>query len=186
MHLKTCSKCGEEKPLTEYYKNKDCKHGVRPDCKVCMKKQKDIYRSNPSNWKRELAAERVRKSTPEQKKKISEYNALPQVLAKRKACTERYRKTDSGMALDAARTTKRRAAKLQRTPSWANEQLIAAYYMEAKRLEELTGIQFQVDHIIPLQGEMVSGLHVETNLQLLPASENQGKSNRFDPETFVA
>ena len=81
---------------------------------------------------------------------------------------------------------KARAAKLQRRPSWANKQLIDAFYKEAKRLEELTGIQFHVDHIIPMQGELVSGLDVETNLQLIPAHENLGKSNSFDPETFVA
>ena len=96
---------------------------------------------------------------------------------------EHYRKNKSWYI---AKDAKRRAAKIERTVSWANEQLIASYYKEAKRLEELTGIQFHVDHIIPLQGKMVSGLHVESNLQLLPAHENLGKSNSFDPETFAA
>ena len=83
-------------------------------------------------------------------------------------------------------SSKRYIAKMKRTPSWANDQAIAAYYMEAKRLTELTGIEFHVDHIIPLQGKLVSGLHVESNLQLLPAHENLGKSNQFDPATFCA
>jgi 5-methylcytosine-specific restriction endonuclease McrA len=78
-----------------------------------------------------------------------------------------------------ASNAKRRAAQLQRTPSWANDQLIAAYYKEAKRLEELTGIEFHVDHIIPLQGELVSGLHVETNLQLLTQHDNLRKGNHY-------
>jgi 5-methylcytosine-specific restriction endonuclease McrA len=95
-----------------------------------------------------------------------------------------WRRENSG-AVNAA-SAKRRVAKASQTPSWANDQLIAAYYKEAKRLEELTGIKFHVDHIIPLQGELVSGLHVETNLQLLPAHENHRKSNSFDPELFCA
>jgi hypothetical protein len=85
-----------------------------------------------------------------------------------------------------AKNARRRAAKLQRRPSWANEQLILAYHNEAKRLEELTGIKFHVDHIIPMQGELVSGLDVETNLQILTAHDNCSKGNGFYPELFVA
>jgi hypothetical protein len=183
--MKTCSKCGEEKPLTEYYKSKECAAGVRSACKICTNKQRDAWRSNPDNWRKELDAQAVRQSSEKEKKRIREYNARPDVALKRKL-HGRKPKSNHGLAMDAARAQKRRCAKSQRTVSWANEQLIAAYYKEAKRLEELTGIQFHVDHIIPLQGEMVSGLHVETNLQLLPAHENIGKSNSFDPETFAA
>jgi hypothetical protein len=78
-----------------------------------------------------------------------------------------------------AQKAKRRAAKLQRTVSWANSELINEFYAEAKRLTELTGISFHVDHIIPLQGTTVSGLHVENNLQVLPYYENCKKGNRY-------
>jgi len=73
----------------------------------------------------------------------------------------------------AARTARRRAAKLQRTPKWANFSLIKEIYKKAKELN------LTVDHVIPLQGKLVSGLHVETNLQLLTASENDSKGNKF-------
>ena len=76
-------------------------------------------------------------------------------------------------------TRRYQAAKLKRTASWANEQAIAAFYAEAKRLTDTTGVQHHVDHVIPLQGELVSGLHVETNLQILTAHENISKSNFF-------
>lgn len=68
-----------------------------------------------------------------------------------------------------------------RMPPWANGAAIRAIYAEAKRLTRETGIQHHVDHIIPLQGERVTGLHVETNLQILTGSENSRKRNRFEP-----
>jgi len=74
---------------------------------------------------------------------------------------------------------KRRAGRIQRTPLWADFKKIEAFYNEAKRLTEETGLEYQVDHVIPLQGETVSGLHVEVNLQVIPAINNYKKHNRF-------
>ena len=178
--MKTCTKCGEEKPLDEFGVDRKRRDGKFPQCKPCK---------NSSRSKEAIAAaNKRRRSQPGARE--AEIAYLREWRAKNNdRCREYVRKkeaTQKGKAQKQMRVRKRQAAKLQRTPSWANDQLIAAYYLEAKRLEELTGIQFHVDHIIPLQGELVSGLHVETNLQLLPAHENQGKSNRFDPETFVS
>jgi hypothetical protein len=77
--------------------------------------------------------------------------------------------------------SKRRAARLNRTPPWADLDAIRAFYDEAERLTLATGIKHHVDHIIPMQGERVSGLHVETNLQVIAGTENIRKHNRFDP-----
>ena len=67
----------------------------------------------------------------------------------------------------------RDAALKTRTPTWANREAIDAIYAEAQRMN------MTVDHIVPLRGKTVSGLHVEYNLQLLTREENARKSNRF-------
>lgn len=71
---------------------------------------------------------------------------------------------------------KRRAAKINRTPKWLTKKelkAISAFYVNCPP-------QYEVDHIIPLQGKTVSGLHVLANLQYLLVNENRSKGNRFE------
>jgi hypothetical protein len=68
-----------------------------------------------------------------------------------------------------------KAAIRLRTPAWANRAEIVEVYKNCP-------VGYQVDHIIPLRGEVVTGLHVAANLQYLPASENRAKSNKFLPK----
>lgn len=73
-----------------------------------------------------------------------------------------------------------RAEALKRIPAWADRAAIAAIYDKAKALRE-QGVDCEVDHIVPLVSELVSGLHVESNLQLVTRSSNATKSNREWP-----
>ena len=73
---------------------------------------------------------------------------------------------------------KRRSAKLNRTPAFANLDNIKQVYYHCPENKV-------VDHEIPLQGNIVSGLHVETNLQYITSSENCAKSNKFEPRDYI-
>lgn len=80
-----------------------------------------------------------------------------------------------------AQAAKRRATKLQATPSWFDEfdQLAMEEAHDLARLrEEATGAPWHVDHMLPLQGRTVCGLHVANNIQVIPASLNIAKGNK--------
>lgn len=115
-----------------------------------------------------------RESNPDRMKEYRELNS-----EKIKDTVRKYH--IKNMDLVNSITARRRAAKLQATPKWlTKEQLkeIRFFYTKAKLMEKETGIKYHVDHIIPLQGEKVRGLHVPWNLQILTAEENIRKKNK--------
>lgn len=104
------------------------------------------------------------KANPEAKRRFNEY-------------LKRHYRENPGMY--AARCVKRRTARDKATPSWADANEINRIYKMATEITRKTGIQHHVDHIVPLQGRNVCGLHVEYNLQVIPAKDNLQKSNRL-------
>jgi hypothetical protein len=80
-----------------------------------------------------------------------------------------------------ASTAKRRAMKANATVAWADHAKIVARYDWAKFLGMATGQRYEVDHVIPLQSRVVCGLHVETNLRVIPQEANRLKSAKFAP-----
>ena len=79
------------------------------------------------------------------------------------------------------RAARRRTTKKQATPAWADIEAIREYYRAARAFRKY-GYDFHVDHIVPLKSPLVSGLHTEANLRLLPGAENRSKHNRFWPD----
>ena len=97
-----------------------------------------------------------------------------------KAHVAEYKKLNPAKAN--ANKAKRKAAKKQRTPKWLTDidfERIENQYKLAEILTKLHNEPWHVDHIIPLQGKLVSGLHVPSNLQVLKGSENCSKQNNF-------
>lgn len=193
MDSKTCTKCKESKPLSEFGKHSARKDGLRSRCKPCNSADAKQYASD----NREAVLESKRRYYAENKEKFSQKHKermSDESFRKRKAAVTRhwYRENkdrrkdymqghyENNKPVYMAYSAKRRASKKQQTPSWANEQAIRAFYEEAARLEQETGIKHHVDHIIPLQGKLVSGLHVESNLQVIPANDNLSKSNHYE------
>ncbi len=78
---------------------------------------------------------------------------------------------------------KRMAAKLNAIPKWLTSEdwwLIKEIYHLSNHRSKITGIRWSVDHIVPLQGKLVSGLHTPWNLQVIPSSINSAKHNSFE------
>jgi hypothetical protein len=72
------------------------------------------------------------------------------------------------------------------TPSWLTKEQkgrIKEFYVEAEKLKRETGVDYEVDHIIPVRGELVSGLHVPWNLRVITAEENQKKNRKLLDDT---
>lgn len=171
--MKFCIKGNHFKELAAFSKLTKAKDGLQSKCKECAKAQHLANRENArkgmqqyyqnNKVKLDIINNQWAKDNPIRSKKIkAKYvkNNLPKCAAK---CAKRY------------------ADKLQATPKWLTSlhfQQIQIFYDSASALTKEFGVPMEVDHIIPLKGKNVSGLHVPWNLQVLFMHENRQKSNK--------
>lgn len=149
-----------------YYQTKDARLHEK-------KKSYELNKQNPK-W-----VEDRRKKTKDYRLKHGRPPEKSNPEVKRK-----YKQTLNGKAKNLASHTKRRTAKLQRTPAWLTVDdfwMIEQAYELAALRTKMFGFSWHVDHIIPLQGKFVSGLHVPTNVRVIPGIENVKKANRYAP-----
>lgn len=91
-----------------------------------------------------------------------------------------YEKTLTIKSLQRAGGARRRCARINSQPAWVAQHEIAAIYKTCVEISKRTGVEHHVDHIVPLRGRKVCGLHVPWNLQVIPSVENLRKGNKFD------
>ena len=177
--MKTCTHCKQEKPFEAFYTSSTHKSGYVSWCKVC-ESERSKAKTQRNRDTRLVKAKQWRDANKDKQAEA--------VKAWRESNPERtaliYRDwADCNRGKVNAKWMKRDAAKKCRTPVWLSTDehwmIEQAYDIAAKRTQML-GIPFHVDHIVPLQGKTVSGLHVPWNLQVIPAKLNQQKSNHFN------
>lgn len=111
--------------------------------------------------------------------KIREYNAAYMARNPERMREWRTKWEEKNPHSLAERKARRRTAQLNAMPAWVDRAAIRAIYRECKRISAETSIVHHVDHVVPLQGVTVCGLHVPWNLQVIPATENFRKAKRF-------
>lgn len=189
--MKTCGSSrheGERELDDSHFAPCELKKKGNGTCRDCVRKQTKAWREQNSVRSKELYA----KSYDKNKETILEKSRANQHLNneyskvyRQKNKQQRY---ESGKKWRDANKDRirfyanaRRAMKLQATPKWAEAEWeqILALYAEAQRLEQETGIKYHVDHIIPLQSELVCGLHCLSNLRVITQKENNQKNNKL-------
>ena len=178
---KVCSKCNEEKELSLFRSRGGSQsHLLHSHCKSCnYSDYLKWIQANPNNVKEYRVKDNAYKKANRDVfllQRRAHYLANKEVLAAQKRA---YKKANPH--IPSANNAKRRATKLQATPAWADLEAIRGMY-ELAAIFNRTGMNLQVDHIVPLRSKLVCGLHCEANLQLMPASDNASKGNRHWPD----
>lgn len=153
--MKLCIRCEKTKETSGFAKCSIRKDGLQHICKECHVKQISEYRIENLEKTKELARLRYLKNPEKQR------------IANRKWVSENRGKRNASYA-------NRRALKLTATPGWLSE----SQKLEIRKMYDSCPVGYHVDHIVPLKGRNVCGLHVPWNLQHLPAQVNLKKSNK--------
>lgn len=167
---KTCLQDNPQ-PLANFVKDDRYKDGYQNRCKFCQKKydserflkqRSKILQQSKNYYVANLEVARAKRAL---------WRAMNRAYAREYGI--KYRKENPGKEL--AKTRRYALAKRNRVPRWLTKEQID----EMTRIYENCPKGYEVDHIIPLQGKMVSGLHVPSNLQYLTIAENRSKSNKY-------
>jgi hypothetical protein len=203
--FKRCSCCGEIKERDNFslYKNKKANTvSLRSRCKTCTNEIQEQQRATKEGKASVKAASRKHyEKHPEKckaaarvqyKKHPERYKAWAKAWAKAnpdkvRQCNKAWEEAnpERSRALNTAAAARRRAKELRATPEWVSHKDILEIYDQAQNLTVMTGVERHVDHIIPLAGKNVCGLHVAWNLQILTAKENLMKGTLYTSDVSL-
>lgn len=182
---KTCKRCGEVKPAESFYAGSvKCKPCDNIASREHYAKNKDRIRARQSERSKvKRDQDLVNKAAYYAKNRAA-------LIEKSKRYHEANRELRARYKLDWQRANKqrvaeyaanRRAVKLNSAVKWSDGFIVSEMYDLARRRTMATGIEWHVDHIVPLQSERVCGLHAHTNLRVIPGLENKVKGNSVWP-----
>ncbi len=192
-----CRKCSAEISRNYYIKNtqkikEKVKKYTEENPNIRLKASRKYYKNNKNELNRrareykkcnpEKIKERSRKNYIKNKEKITERNKKWVENNRDKVRASARKSAKKNAARVNAFNSKRRADKLNATPKWLTDEQISSMqsvYKESHRLTKETGIKYHVDHIVPLRGKTVCGLHVPWNLRIVKAEENLHKLNKL-------
>ena len=202
---KTCRDCKSDLPADTAHFSRNKKHsdGLTSYCKACMsvrwkrhyadRREHHVARAVAQVQKRRIENPEYDRGLSREKKRRDhkdpeKYAAhLERARIWFRENNERVRAMPSrDRALRTMYANNRRCRELQQTPPWVLIADILPFYQEAARLTAETGIQHEVDHVIPLAGKGVHGLHVPWNLEVIPRAINRRKSARIDTHRALA
>lgn len=176
-----CKKCSLLLDASNFKKDVRYKSGHTSWCYGCHKQaNKEWYLKNKERQNSKAIA--WQKNNPEKAKQSRRKYHSNNLEKRRKQRSDWGKENKDKIRAIAAR---RKARKLDATPKWANKIEISNIYTLAHDIQERTGVPHHVDHIIPLQGKTVCGLHCEENLRVITAEENVRKKNKLLPDLFV-
>ncbi len=200
---KVCCACSTAKPLSDFYKSKARAHldGVGAYCRSCAKQKGAAYAREYFNNNREANKLKCREryyASREQRLEAAKSKYHASLAEHRKKNKDNYAKHKekriekskdyyvgyykNNKPIFRARFASYRAKRTTATPAWANAFFIKEAYDLAQLRTRLTGIPWEVDHIIPIKNKTVCGLHVESNLQVIPKAANRSKHNKYDQD----
>lgn len=175
--MRKCKQCGAEKVLNEFYFRKDS-NTYRLKCKECIKENRKEFRKTDyyKDYERKYRPEYMKRPNKVEARRLSErkwYRRNKEAEKARKAIMyQRIKHTGIWNVY----ASNRRARKLKADLGFD----CSFIYAECAALNTNPVVKYHVDHIIPLKGDKVSGLHVPWNLQILTSEDNLIKSNKFD------